>query len=130
VEYVIKKDKLLAIIEENREKHRETYLEAVDGYRLRALALLEQQVQVMSSRSKPKELRILLNLPEDHTSEYDAIITGLQMDVRDEITLSERLFAQFVMDQWDWKDSWLRMSSRYAAASTQKNYDYTEDDDV
>jgi hypothetical protein len=130
VEYIVKKDELLGIVQANRETHRAVYLDAVEGYRVRALALLEHENQVMSGTGKPKELRILLNRPEDHTAEYDRIIKGLQMDTRDEIPLPERLFAQFVMDQWDWKDSWLRISSRYAAASTQKAYDFTEEDDV
>jgi hypothetical protein len=28
----------------------------------------------------------------------------LEMSIAEEVTISERQFAQFVMDEWDWKE--------------------------
>lgn len=128
METTIKKDELLDIINENRTKHREVFEAALAGYQEKAKEILQQNLDDLNA-GRVRELRILLSRPEDHTRDYDRIIRMLQLDVNSEFTLSEQRFAQYVMDDWDWKRDWLSMSNRYASASTQEAYGVIEDDD-
>jgi len=129
VETTIKKEALLSILRKNRDLHRGVFEEAMNGFQQRALDVLEAELARRRGGGKARELRVLLNAPEDHTRDYDRVITMVDLDVREEITLSESEAAQYVMDDWHWKGAWLKMSSRYAAEATQKSYGDFEDDD-
>jgi hypothetical protein len=123
-----RKDELLTIIRANQATHRAVFEAALDGYRKQALVLLEDTLEQVSKGATP-ELRILLARPEFHGRDYDRIIKMLEMEVADEISLDESQFAQYVMDDWDWKRTWVRRMSSYASASTEKAYGDLGDDD-
>lgn len=126
---VIKKDELLAILTDNRAKHRDVFLAAFEGFQAMAEERLVEYLAAMHHGKKQKRVSILLEAPEDHTRDYDRVIRMLELDVRDEITLTESEIAQYIMDDWRWKRAWLSMSNRYASASTQEAYGAVEDDD-
>jgi hypothetical protein len=102
---------------------------AVEGYREQAERLLIAELTAIQQGRTP-ELRIILSRPRDHTRDYDRAIRMLEMDTRDELTLDERTFGQYVMDQWQWKSDFLRMSNSYAAGATEEAYGVIEDDDL
>ena len=128
METTVKKDELLAILNENRAKHQQVYEAAFAGYAEHAKQILQQELDDLNA-GRVRELRILLSRPQNHTADYDRIIKMLELHVHSEFTLSEDLFAQYVMDDWRWKRDWLKMSNRYASASTQETYGVIEDDD-
>lgn len=117
----MRKAEVLAIIKDNRDKHRSVFEAALDGYRTRARSILKEWDESLSS-GRVRELRIVLDMPKDHTRDYDRIIKMLEMDTGDEVEMDENMFAQYVMDDWSWKRTWLSMSSRYAAAATSQAY--------
>jgi hypothetical protein len=59
---------------------------------------------------------ISLPMPEDHTDDYERAIKMLDLDVREDIELTEQEFAQYVLDDWGWKDQWTTTNSAYLAA--------------
>jgi predicted component of viral defense system (DUF524 family) len=128
VETTVVKSDLLAILTENRAKHRTVFEAAFAGYKDQAKKILRAHLRDLNAGRAP-ELRILLSRPQDHTADYDRIIKMLELDVNEQFTLPEERFAQYVMDDWRWKRDWLRMSSQYASASTQEAYGVIEDDD-
>jgi len=121
METTVRKDELIAILRQNRDRHRGVFEAALHGYRERAAELLENKLEDLEAGRTP-EIRILLSRPEDHTRDYDRTIKMLEMDTGDTFTLSEPNFARYVMDDWDWKRQWLRMSSQYAADATSREY--------
>lgn len=121
------KEDLLRTIRANRETHREVFDAALNGYRQQAMKILEDTLQDISKGRTP-ELRIILSRPEDRTRDYDRIIRMLEMEVAETIELSEEQFAQYVMDDWAWKRTWLRMSNTYAAGATERAYGVVEDE--
>ncbi len=129
MEAKFRKDELLVILRENREKHRGVFEAALKGYRDEAEKILGETLGDVLAGGTPK-IYIMLDRPEDHTLDYDRIIKMLDMQVEDEFILSEERFAQYVMDDWRWKRAWLKMSNRYAASSTAAAYGVVEDDDV
>ena len=117
----VNKQELLTRMRENRDKHRKVFLDALAGYRAEALTVLEEQVASLRDGKTP-EIRFTLSRPADHTRDYDRVIGMLDMDKGSEFTLDEQTYAQYVDDDWAWKRQWLKMSNRYASASTISNY--------
>lgn len=124
----VRKDQLLQILRENREKHRTVFEAALNGYRKAALEKLEATLAELAD-ARPPDVRVVLDRPVDHTRDYDRVILMLKMDTGTDFTLDEQMFAWFVMDDWEWKRRWLRMSSSYAAAETSRAYGDDVDDE-
>lgn len=119
---------LLQRMRENREKHHQVFLDALEGYRKHALEVLEAHVRDLREGRAP-EIRLSVARPVDHTRDYDRVIEMLDADKGSEFTLDEQTFGQYVRDEWHWKQQWLKMSNRYAAASTQAAYGVVDNDD-
>lgn len=112
---------LLQTVQDNRAKHRAVFEKALEGYRQEGLRILEDRVKDLAAGKTP-DIRIIVNRPEDHTSDYDRVIRMLQMSVDNIFELDDRTFAQFVMDDWDWKRQWLDSSNLYAAGTVKQVY--------
>jgi hypothetical protein len=122
----VDKNDLLARIRSNRDKHREVFLEALEGYRLSLLDELEAHVKDLRNGKAP-EVRIFIDRPQDHTRDYDRVIAMLEMHKSDEFTLSEADFAQYFLDDWSWKRQWGAANSGYVSAKTRMSAtDYFE----
>ncbi len=57
-------------------------------------------------------------MPEDHTRDYDRRIKMYEMDIDDTIEMTEQEFAQYVLDDWGWKQAWTTSNTAYLAASS------------
>lgn len=122
----VDKATLLSIIQGNRDRHREIFLEALEGYRAEALAALEEHIKALENGKTP-EIKIFIDRPQDHTRDYDRVITMLNMHEGDKFTLSEADAAQYVLDDWNWKRQWALSNSGYVSAGTrQAAADYFE----
>ncbi len=99
---------------QNRDAHRELFLEALDGYKLAMLAALETRIQQVMEN---KQVNQYLGLPEpeDHTADYDRVISMLSMHTKPTLVIGAGDYAQFVMDDWDWKRKWVASNSAYSA---------------
>lgn len=111
----VRKDDLLARLRGNRDRHGQIFEKAVDRYRDRCLELLEESIEQVRTMKDPEQIYIQLPVPENHTDDYDAVIDMLEMEVGDEITMTERDFRTYVRDEWDWKGRWAQTTSSYVA---------------
>lgn len=111
----INKDQLRVAIEKNRATHVEQFKAAMEGYAALCIATLEANLAEIRRGSRK---RVLVNEipPEDHTKDYDRILKMLEMSVKSEIEISQQAFAQYVMDDWGWKESWTLSNSKYVGA--------------
>lgn len=100
----VDKEEFLARVGENRDQHRAVFEEALDGFHDQLMAELERRIHEVR-RGRVIDQYIGLPVPEDHTDDYDRIITMAEMSIENTITLSEDEFAMYVMDQWRWKQS-------------------------
>jgi hypothetical protein len=112
----IDKQKLREKLVENRNQHRTIFEEALTGFQREAVRLLEEQTD-RARRGLKRTVYVRLDCPEDHTGDYDRVIAMLDMEVNDEVVLTEQEFAQFVQDDWAWQHQWLASSSRYSASA-------------
>jgi exonuclease VII small subunit len=128
-EVKVNKNELLAKVKVNLEKHLQEYGEAVEGYKTEARALLSQRrkevvkaidkkMSELDSEAVPLSLDVNLSfhlpVPESHEKDYRQVILMTEMSVDDTLVLKSDEFAYFVMDDWDWKESFLATSARYA----------------
>lgn len=54
-----------------------------------------------------------LKYPEDHSKDYDRAIRKIELSVYDQISLSDQEFECYVLNNWDWKDTFLGLSATY-----------------
>jgi hypothetical protein len=132
---------LLAKLQQNREKHKADYLEALQGYKALALEKLEEahnrakkELQKNVARVKldldefdpnnPKThdhltlvnaIHIELRVPRDFTAKYDAAIDMVEWDVRETLELTHAEFQCFVRDVWEWTEVFHTTNQLYKA---------------
>lgn len=123
----ITKENLLNILTENREKHREVFKAAMDGYAKARRERLEDELR-QTATGPMRDLKILLTCPKDHTADYDRVIRMVQLHEGATLVLSETDVQQYIMDDWVWRRDWNRKMSDYAGATYTANYgEYSED---
>lgn len=110
----VKKDELLTIIRKNRNEHREIFEEALDGYKKKMITYLESMIVELRKGNRISH-HISLIQPIDQTKEYDRAIKMFEMSVDDIVELDEESFANFVLDDWSWKDNFINSNSVYSA---------------
>lgn len=110
----IPKAKLLEVLLKNREQHMRDYLEAIKGYRDEITGWCRKQLATAET-GKDIELHCCLQQPQDHTHEYDTIISMVEMGTDETIELDQHEFQKFVEDEWDWKETFKAVTSFYNA---------------
>lgn len=110
----VKRTELLSKIKANRKTHRDLFLKAQVGYRKDVIDELDK---MLSDARSGKNMRTSINIPapEDHSEDYDCIISMLEMSTEKIITISAGEFQMYVMDNWGWKMDVLRTNSFYAS---------------
>src|SRR5712691_5041857 len=96
---VVKKNELLAVLNKNLSDHRQIFEGALVGFQREVEAELQEHISKINA-GKRYNLFINKAVPTDHTLDYDRAIRIVEMAIGDTITLSERDFAQYVMDDW------------------------------
>jgi hypothetical protein len=99
-------------VQHNRDQHRAVFEKALEVYKERLLAHLELKVEQVK-KGERIEHYIALPVPEDHTKDYDRILNMLDLSVDDEVTITQREFAMYVMDDWAWKESFYSNTVSY-----------------
>jgi len=108
----VSKDTLIVVMTENREKHRDAYETAFDGYCKECIKVLEENLAQFKAGTR-KRLVWTEAAPEDHTKDYDRVLQMLEMSVDDEIDLLSNEFECYVQDDWGWKERWSTSNSKY-----------------
>lgn len=110
----VKKDQLLSKVRENRRAHRDLFLKAQEGYREKVIEELD--IMLRDAR-EGKKIRRGISLPEpiDQTRDYDRVVAMLEMSVDEYIELNPTEFAQYVLDDWQWKANTMHINSSYLA---------------
>lgn len=119
----VKRMELLEILRKNRKEHRDTFLEALNGYHQAAQRVLAERVQE-AKENKRISLSFHLVQPQDQTREYDRIIRMLEMSIHDQVELTTKEFANYVMDDWAWMQSWLHSNVDYSESVRTKLASY------
>jgi len=111
---LVNKAERLFKVKANRDQHRKIFLEAMEGFRKAAIKRLDEMIAIAKS-GKKIELYVSLTQPEDHTKDYDRVISMVEMSVEKELMLFEEEFSHYVLDDWDWKEQFLGTTQSYMA---------------
>lgn len=109
---VVRREELLKELRANREAHREIFLKAQEGFKMAVIGHLEDML-ADARNGKRVDFRVNLPQPIDQTKEYDRAIKMFEMAVEETVVLEEHEFAQYVMDDWSWKDQFTVTNTRY-----------------
>ncbi len=108
----INQKELLVILRENRDTHEADYKDAYEGY----LETCEETLEDILADFKSGKLEIVQWTefpPQSQVKDYDRVIRMLELSVDVEIELTSDEFANFVQDDWHWKDNWTISNSAY-----------------
>lgn len=108
----MRKEKLLEVLNKNKNAHRDLFLKAQEGYREKAIEELEKALD-RAKNHKAERVYVALPWPEDHTSDYERIIRMVEYSVDNIFELDEQEFARYVLDNWEWKKQWTATSAAY-----------------
>ena len=112
----IEKEKLLVILKKNKIAHEAEYERAFEGYISECRKELEKQLENLSSLTKSGvDLKALYELqePKMYSEKYRAAIMMLELSADDTVELDAHTFSCYVMDEWDWKDTFLASNRKY-----------------
>jgi hypothetical protein len=114
----VNKAEVLQVIKANREKHRELFLKAQEGFRA---LVIEDLDQMLADARGGRVIRItispdLTDQPVDRTADYDTAIRMLEMSVDDVVELDHRNFEELVLDKWSWSEHAFLSNSKYSTA--------------
>lgn len=126
----VSKVELLAALKKNRDNHNAIYMEAAEGYRARAIELLKETLDKYNGArpdAKAVRLYVYLDAPEDHTADYDAVMAMLEWAREDFIQIDEETFRKYVLDDWNWKQSFLMANSAYSLTAARLSAAEPED---
>jgi hypothetical protein len=109
----VNKAELISTLQKNRAQHRKIFEEACAGYEKEVIRELQAQLK-RAKEGIRRSIYISIAAPTDQTKEYDRAIAMLNMSVDNEVMLSERDFQCYVLDDWSWKQDFLKSSSLYS----------------
>lgn len=118
--------KVLETVKENRKTHKEDFILALNGYKIKSEEKFRKYTKqfkqnLLDFDIEPKNLQVSLGsfnlpiFPENHLAEYDRVIKMLEMTTQKEIELDHKEFSNYIMDNWDWKNSFKTIVSGYAS---------------
>lgn len=112
---------LLKALEENREKHRAEYKEALVEFHRRLLEDLEQAHRTVAETKNIEDLqkfRMSILFPQNHEKDYDEVIDMLKWSADETINLDAESFKAYVKNEWSWTSSFLHTKALYAVAGS------------
>ena len=115
---LVDKKEALKTLRANRERHHKIVEEARVGYVEKAKAKLAAKLDELSS-GKLVALRFDLQVPEDHTDDYDLAIRMVELHTEDTIEMTSTDVRTLMMDEWDWLRSFLFTNARYANSAAE-----------
>tara|TARA_B100002049_G_scaffold236577_1_gene223750 strand:- start:12158 stop:12508 length:351 start_codon:yes stop_codon:yes gene_type:complete len=108
----VKKQEFLKILKANRLKHEKAYKEALsDRIKSAKIKLNELLNDIEHGIDLDEDLHF--PKPRCHSKDYDEIIMMMEMEVQNEVSLTQDEFSKYVQDQWHWKSDFDFISSSY-----------------
>ena len=111
----IEKYMLLNILRDNKEKHIKDYNESVIDYKNAVLKVAKRNLELAETGDMESmiKFRVFPQKPTSYEQEYNRSIRMLELSVDDTIELDNTLFNQLVLDEWQWKSSFVSTSTLY-----------------
>lgn len=109
----VEKPKLLETLRKNREGHRAAFLLAMEGFKKVAHDELNRLADDVV-KGKSVQLHAVLEVPEDHTEEYDNAIQQLEWETAEHVSINHGQFNNLVLDKWGWSHKFRTTNAAYS----------------
>lgn len=120
-EVTVNKKKLLAILKKNLARHELLYQESLHGFKAKFIEALE----IVGNRAIQGDFDITpitnLQKPADYSEDYKDVIKMIEMEIKNNITLTQEEFENYVLNKWDWISSFKRSYLFYSSSSSSRN---------
>lgn len=98
------KKAVIKTIEKNRAAHRAMFEAAMEGYKVKAIEILEGHIQRIKDGA-PEKVIISLPIPQDHTDDYKLVLSMLASSIDEELEISSFDYQRYILDEWEWKEA-------------------------
>ncbi len=109
----VRKDKLLATLRTNLDRHGAIVKEALAEYVVQARERVLGKLKELE-KGRPVTLVFNLSPPQDYSEVYRSTIKMLEWNTAEVVELEADEFRQLVEDKWDWKDGFTASITPYA----------------
>jgi RNA-splicing ligase RtcB len=101
----VDKDKLLGTLRTNAETHKQDFEIAFAAFQEKVIENVEARLASWKAGNEVTQEALWINMevPEDHSEDYERAIEMLAWEVGDEVVLQEQEFREYVQDKWTWK---------------------------
>jgi len=100
-ETLVDREKLLAHLRANREKHEAMLREGEVLYREKLCARLQEMADAAAEGQDVPDHHGVQR-PQNHLADYDRAIWLISFDTRQEIPLGAQEAQRFILDEWEW----------------------------
>ena len=106
---------LLKIVQANMLKHTAEFTESVSDYKTLVLQVCTANLALANtaSLSEFNKIKSMPATPVSYESSYKRAIRMLELSVDEIIEVEEDVFNQLVLDEWDWKRSFVANTMSY-----------------
>lgn len=111
----VNKALLLQTLHENRAKHLETYTKAKANYRDKVAEALRARAVEIKNGGRV-DLYFDFPEPQDYSREYDLAIEMVKWAIGEEVSISEKDFKRYVLNEWEWTRTFAATTSSYVTA--------------
>lgn len=119
-DYEVDVKEVLETLKKNLEQHRKDYLEAHEGFKVKAKAAAKDLVKRIDNSQPYDKVNLSLGLtpPVSYEKQYEEVIFCFSMEKRERVTLDSAEMARYMMDKWDWSESFNVTKSIYNSISS------------
>ena len=108
-------EELLGIVQENKQKHIDAFKESVADYKKATLQIAKDNLALVKTGKLEEIARVkaMPPKPSSYENEYNRAIRMLELSVDEVIELQQDVFNQLVLDEWQWKHTFVSNSTIY-----------------
>lgn len=110
----VDKARLIKTLKKNRKKHRDEFLRAQVRYREKVIEVFDQRLKEMRNGGKVK-VYIDLPEPEDHTEDFDTVISMMEWHLGKKVVLTHREVQTYIDNKWGWQSSFAANTQAYTS---------------
>lgn len=106
---------LISILRENMEQHIQEYETALKGWQQDYATQLQEEFNRVHCPDWDGSGPWYMTdpVPQSYAVQYEEMISQLEHDIRDTVELTSEEYRRYVLDKWQWKESFTSISSKY-----------------
>ena len=109
----VKKDELLAKLQENFEKWKALHIRAMEAYWKAVDSALRKARTRANKKDRAWGNGVFLTPPDDHENTFKTAIKMVEMSCDEVIEITEEEFSSYILNKWGWRRDYITRASCY-----------------